>query len=104
MYAYGVRGKDLDWYKDYLFDRLQIVEIDNTQPNESKIHSRVPQGFVLGLLLLIVFFDDLIDHVNIHVIKCDVLRENGDTTFKGFYNRLPFVYCLSSFIFLSGTV
>ena len=39
MYAYNVRGKDLDWFKDYLFDRSQIVEIDKS--DESKIHSRV---------------------------------------------------------------
>ena len=69
LYSYGVRGSELEWFKDYLFDRTQIVEIENTQSRETKIHCGVPQGSILGPLLFIVFFNDLIDHININIIK-----------------------------------
>lgn len=69
LYSYGVRGPELEWFKDYLFDRTQIIEIENTQSSESKIHCGVPQGSILGPLLFIVFFNDLADHVDINVIK-----------------------------------
>ena len=80
LYSYGVRGSELEWFKDYLFDRTQIVEIENTQSRETKIHCGVPQGSILGPLLFIVFSNDLIDHININIIKynffCRVSRDN----------------------------
>ena len=69
LYSYGVRGSELELFKDYLFDRTQIVEIENTQSRETNIHCGVPQGSILGPLLFIVFFNDLIDHININIIN-----------------------------------
>jgi len=34
---YGLRGKELDWFKSYLFNRKQLVEIDGVRSNEGTL-------------------------------------------------------------------
>jgi hypothetical protein len=58
--AYGIRGGANLWFKSYLSDRLQFVEIKDTDCNNSvknsyissckKVEHSVPQGSVLGHL------------------------------------------------------
>ena len=48
---------------------MQTIEIENTRSNLEPIYCRVPQGSILGSLLFIVFFNDLIDIMNVNVIK-----------------------------------
>ena len=67
--TYGVSERELAWFTDYLFGRTQIVEIENTRSNPESIYCGVPQGSILGLFLFIVFFNDLIDIMNVNVIK-----------------------------------
>ena len=70
LVTYGVNGSELDWFIDYLFARSQIVEIGNVCSEPAAITCGVPQGSILGPLLFILFFNDLIDTVvNINVIK-----------------------------------
>ena len=59
----GVIGNELAWFTDYLFDRNQIVEINNVHSNMEPICCGVPQGFILGPLLFIVFFNDIADKI-----------------------------------------
>ena len=66
---YGVSERELAWFTDYLFGRMQIVEIENTRSNPETIYCGVPQGSILGPLLFIVFFNDLINIMNVNVIK-----------------------------------
>ena len=56
MNTYGVSGKELNWFTDYLFNRTQIVEIENVRSDTEPVYCGVPQGSILGPLLLIVFF------------------------------------------------
>ena len=58
--TYGVSERELAWFTDYLFGRMQIVEIENTRSNLEPIYCGLPQGSILGPLLFIVFFNDLI--------------------------------------------
>ena len=48
---------------------MQTIEIENTRSNLEPIYCRIPQGSILGSLLFIVFFNDLIDIMNVNVIK-----------------------------------
>ena len=64
LQSYGVNGKELNWFTDYLFNRTQIVEIDSFRSSPEPICCGVPQGSILGSLLFIVFFNDLIENIS----------------------------------------
>ena len=62
--SYGVRGSANMWFKSYLSNRTQFVEISHINKNnftQDRFHSttrairhRVPQGSILGPLLFLV--------------------------------------------------
>ena len=56
---YGVRGVAHKWFVDYLSNRSQYVQIENTKSEKRSITCGVPQGFILGPLLFLVFVNDI---------------------------------------------
>ena len=55
--SYGIRGLELEWFADYLFNRSQYVRISNNNSDTQKVINGVPQGSVLGPLLVIIFLN-----------------------------------------------
>ena len=53
--AYGIKGIELSWFTDYLFNRTQIVNYYNTSSKMHSVTCGVPQGSILGLLLFILY-------------------------------------------------
>ena len=55
---YGIKGTELMWFKSYLSDRKQFVEIENCKSDYQTITTGVPQGSVLGPLLFLIYVNN----------------------------------------------
>ena len=72
---YGIRGVLNDWFKSYLSNRSQYVSINGYESGFVAINCGVPQGSVLGLLLFLLYINDLNQ-----AIKCCKVHYFADDT------------------------
>ena len=55
----GVRGTVLQWFRSYLHDRPQLINIKGTHSDTRKLTCGVPQGSVLGPILFTIYTSSL---------------------------------------------
>ena len=55
----GIKGRELDWFKSYLYDRHMYCIIDNKTSHKRPTETGVPQGTVLGPILFLCYTFDL---------------------------------------------
>ena len=60
MEFYGIRGLVNNWLCSYLSNRQQFVLLDNIESSLLDVLCGVPQGSILGLKLLILYINDII--------------------------------------------
>lgn len=53
--SYGITGKILNWIKEFLVGRSQQVQLNGVRSKEGAVTSGIPQGFVLGPILFIIY-------------------------------------------------
>ena len=56
---YGIKGCALKLLKNYLSNRKQYVELNNVKSEMCEIKTGVPQGSILGLLLFVIYVNDI---------------------------------------------
>ena len=75
----GIRGKLLQWIRNFLLDRYQRVLIDGQSSDWEPVSSGVPQGSILGHLLFIVYLNDIGEQMNssikLFVDDCVIYRQ-----------------------------
>ena len=57
--ASGLGNDVLFWFKSYLSDRTQLVDLSGTHSSCSPITCGVPQSSILGPLLFLVYVNDI---------------------------------------------
>ena len=59
LYRYGIRGNPLRWFENYLYNRNQVVKVGDTISSSQTIICGISQGSTLGLLLFLLYINDL---------------------------------------------
>ena len=67
--TYGIDGKELTWFEDYLFNRSAQVSYNDVLSEVHQLKSGVPQGSILGPLLFVLFFNDITDVIETNIVK-----------------------------------
>ena len=68
--GYGIEDSELMWFTDYLFECKITVPYGDFLSNNQSLFTGVPHGSILGPLLFLIYFNDVVDCIlNANIIK-----------------------------------
>ncbi len=67
---------DIYWFKDYICNRTQTVRLQNHLSTNTDLHYGVPQGSILGPILLTLYVNDMHEHFD----GCTIAMTHRGTT------------------------
>ena len=67
--AYGIGESMISWIQAWLTDRRHRVIVEGKISNWKPVLSGVPQGSVLGQILILIFINDLDDDLSSKILK-----------------------------------
>ena len=87
--VFGIKGKALTWFRSYLTERTQYVQVDYDSSNYHKLSCGVPQGSVLGPILYLLYTAPLADIIKHHNLCYHFYADNNQIymTFKPLINE-----------------
>ena len=74
MKCMGFCNDVIKWFESYLSKRMFSVHVEKSFPDKALVSCEVPQGFILGPLLFLLYVNDMVQAVN-----CDLLLYADDT-------------------------
>ena len=77
---YGIRGKANMWFRSYLADRRQYVELNSKKSSTLPLPTGVPQGSILGPLLFLIYINDL---PSVAKLKCVSFADDSNFLTQG---------------------
>ena len=69
----GISGKIYAWIESFILDRYQRVSVNRSYSSWTSVKSGVPQGSVLGLLLFIMYINDMPSNINAY---CSIFADD----------------------------
>ena len=61
---YGIKNSEIEWFRNYLQGRTQIVNLNGQLSEKLLINAGIPQGSNLGPLLFLTYINDLNKNLN----------------------------------------
>ena len=86
LVAMGFGHVSVEWFRAYLSNRAQIVDISGTHSSLASIKCGVPQGSILGPLLFLLYVNDMQG-----AVLCKLLLYADDSAIIVSHKDLEFV-------------
>ena len=77
---YGIRGIAQSWFRSYLSNRSQYVDLNGYKSTELPLPTGVPQGSILGPLLFLLYINDL---PSASKLKCVIFADDTNLLIQG---------------------
>ena len=74
--SYEISGIRLSWFRSYLSNRRQSVDIANHILPTEELHCGVAQGSVLGPILFVVYIQTLSNLIKLHSLSVRLLADD----------------------------
>lgn len=85
--TYGLRGNVNKWFRNYLSNRSQYVDLEGEKSPRNNIFCGVPQGSILGPLLYLIYVNDIRNSC-----KSKILSFADDTTLYVSHSDINLLY------------